>query len=109
MVQSVQAGGDVGSQQAAGRGFGEQWFDPRCVLQVDLLGFPYSLDVGVNLRKKGVWAEGCGRISPGPAPSTRRTALPTAALGSLGMGRWAGGDWHVRCSPDVGAVGPGRS
>lgn len=57
-----------------------------------MLGFPYRLDVGVDLRKKGmgVWF-GLDLFAPPLPPAANRAVLPTTTLppwGSLGRSRW---------------------
>lgn len=49
---TVPEGGDIGSNQAGGCGFGEKWSDSWSILKVELSGVPYKLDMRVDLRKK---------------------------------------------------------
>ena len=51
----VQAGGDLNpTRPLGGCGFGGKYSDSGPILKVVLSGFPCRLDVGVDLRKKGV-------------------------------------------------------
>lgn len=52
---TVPEGGDIGSNQAGGCGFGEKWSDSWSILKVELSGVPYKLDMRVDLRKKVVF------------------------------------------------------
>lgn len=49
---TVPEGGDIGSSQAGGCGFGEKRSDSGSILKVELSGVPYKLDMTLDLGKK---------------------------------------------------------
>lgn len=71
---TVPEGGDIGSSQAGGCGFGEKWPDSGSTVKVELSGVPYKLDMRVDLRKKVFLFLFCFKfVSPIPTPSKCRT------------------------------------
>lgn len=84
----VLEGGDIGFNQAGACGFGEKWSDSGSILKVELSGFSYRLDGGVDLRKKAFVCF-IRFVSPTLPPAS-------AGWGLLGRSRWGGGhvEWH---------------